>query len=806
MNNTTYDSQQFTIQELLNQAQDKKITIPCIQRPFVWSPKQIAVFIDSLLRGWPYGTMLFLEKSNSGESLFSSRCFVTQISSEERPDKEEEISYQYLVLDGQQRYQSMYTVFAPHSEGYEATAKEWADDGCPVSGKKANHEKYVRYLCFNLNAWKNGWADSYVETDELEDAGIIWKTREELEAGKDQFVKICDVFAGAATTSSDYNDTLSFLTRTVESLKNHCVPILIINQDKCGDSGEREDAVVRMFTRLNMAGTPLTKEQLLAATIKKSWQDFPARIEEFRAYYSGKNYNMELSIDDVVNGFNIIIKAITGEKDTRDAYKKIQTTAGWERYWQLFRIATQDVFDGLQSRKMHWKHEYSSLYLIWYAVALLGLKHKSSDVSENGMADSVDEIIHVLIKWMFVSTWSKIWSNRSGQSVKHYMNEILSLPEKFSPSEVIQKWVMDAKLQEGAKASVERLMASSRGDVRQYYTYLLVWHRMESERAKLITRFGKEASWDVDHLIPFAWSENKKELHHVLSNLGNCWLLNSSANVKKSDSSFKDFLSTYNEDDKLSKISSTLCTTDVHLSQELTDINSEELEKQILEREKSIKDSLKQYIEDSNHMELSYDEEENVANYDVGIFEGNAYIKSPHYKNLKTEKSKSSYLSNIRRVHNALGWSKKTGPCESGTTLKAVKENIKNNKKEYIKRVPEDCNNCKSAWSAYVSFLAGETRKRNGNTNGSSSDNIGTLNVDKIYLGTEFLQSLTCAPRTKRDYASNTRSAMRKLELTAEDMAQKNEAELETLYQEAGQFGNCAKGWRRYLQFLKANL
>ena len=571
MNNTTYDSQQFTIQELLNQAQDKKITIPCIQRPFVWSPKQIAVFVDSLLRGWPYGTMLFLEKSSSGESLFSSRCFVTQISSEERPDKEEEISYQYLVLDGQQRYQSMYTVFAPHSEGYEATAKEWADDGCPVSGKKANHEKYVRYLCFNLNAWKNGWGDSYAETDELEDAGIIWKTREELEAGKDQFVKICDVFAGAATTSSDYNDTLSFLTRTVESLKNHCVPILIINQDKCGDSGEREDAVVRMFTRLNMAGTPLTKEQLLAATIKKAWQDFPARIEEFRAYYSGKNYNMELSIDDVVNGFNIIIKAITGEKDTRDAYKKIQTTAGWERYWQLFRIATQDVFDGLQSRKMHWKHEYSSLYLIWYAVALLVLKHKSSDVSENGMADSVDEIIHVLIKWMFVSTWSKIWSNRSGQSVKHYMNEILSLPEKFSPSEVIQKWVMDAKLQEGAKASVERLMASSRGDVRQYYTYLLVWHRMESERAKLITRFGKEASWDVDHLIPFAWSENKKELHHVLSNLGNCWLLNSSANVKKSDSSFKDFLSTYNEDDKLSKISSTLCTTDVHLSQELTD-------------------------------------------------------------------------------------------------------------------------------------------------------------------------------------------------------------------------------------------
>ena len=34
------------------------LLIPDLQRPFRWSPAQVTRLIDSLMRGWPFGTLL----------------------------------------------------------------------------------------------------------------------------------------------------------------------------------------------------------------------------------------------------------------------------------------------------------------------------------------------------------------------------------------------------------------------------------------------------------------------------------------------------------------------------------------------------------------------------------------------------------------------------------------------------------------------------------------------------------------------------------------------------------------------------
>ena len=51
--------------QLLHELLDKASTgdgatllIPDLQRPFVWTPKQVTLLIDSLIRGWPFGTLL----------------------------------------------------------------------------------------------------------------------------------------------------------------------------------------------------------------------------------------------------------------------------------------------------------------------------------------------------------------------------------------------------------------------------------------------------------------------------------------------------------------------------------------------------------------------------------------------------------------------------------------------------------------------------------------------------------------------------------------------------------------------------
>ena len=72
----------YGLTELVELINNKKIDIPTIQRGFVWSIHQIEIFWDSLLRGYPVGTLVFNKK------------------------KEE-----FLILDGQQRLTSIYLAF-----------------------------------------------------------------------------------------------------------------------------------------------------------------------------------------------------------------------------------------------------------------------------------------------------------------------------------------------------------------------------------------------------------------------------------------------------------------------------------------------------------------------------------------------------------------------------------------------------------------------------------------------------------------------------------------------------------------------
>lgn len=56
-----YGDQHSVLKELLAMAgnhEDATLLIPDLQRPYVWQPSQVIVLINSLIRGWPFGTLL----------------------------------------------------------------------------------------------------------------------------------------------------------------------------------------------------------------------------------------------------------------------------------------------------------------------------------------------------------------------------------------------------------------------------------------------------------------------------------------------------------------------------------------------------------------------------------------------------------------------------------------------------------------------------------------------------------------------------------------------------------------------------
>ena len=92
----------FTLQEIANwqlHPADSLVELPSIQRGFVWKPKQVEDLWDSILRGFPIGSLLF---SKTGDKLH--------------------------LMDGQQRSTSIFLgYFNPYDT--ESPAKAWAIKG-----------------------------------------------------------------------------------------------------------------------------------------------------------------------------------------------------------------------------------------------------------------------------------------------------------------------------------------------------------------------------------------------------------------------------------------------------------------------------------------------------------------------------------------------------------------------------------------------------------------------------------------------------------------------------------------------------
>ena len=73
-----YDQDSKPLADLLAEASSEQgatLLVPDLQRPYVWSPNQVTLLVDSLLRGWPFGTLLLWEMRSDHVASIPSRPF-----------------------------------------------------------------------------------------------------------------------------------------------------------------------------------------------------------------------------------------------------------------------------------------------------------------------------------------------------------------------------------------------------------------------------------------------------------------------------------------------------------------------------------------------------------------------------------------------------------------------------------------------------------------------------------------------------------------------------------------------------------
>jgi Protein of unknown function DUF262 len=98
----------YSIRQIIEKVANGQIRIPTFQRGFVWEPEMIAYLMDSIYKGYPFGTLLFWRTKEALKSEKSLGPF-------DLIEKEAGLPLDY-VLDGQQRITSIFGVFQSELE------------------------------------------------------------------------------------------------------------------------------------------------------------------------------------------------------------------------------------------------------------------------------------------------------------------------------------------------------------------------------------------------------------------------------------------------------------------------------------------------------------------------------------------------------------------------------------------------------------------------------------------------------------------------------------------------------------------
>jgi hypothetical protein len=365
-----YEEKTETLHQLLDRARSDDgatVLIPDLQRPYVWTPNQVALLMDSLIRGWPFGTLLMWKIGQGEIQNIPHRQFWRVVDRTGDGDggavarKDPPASY-HMVLDGQQRVQSLLLALGGDAWGFKMEDRDWAEElhERRVRGRRGIYRHWSKAsLCFDLDEFQKQYDTGggllsvdfrkvlcWVITDPA-DGQSKWGKPENYEepllrkadaANQGRFIRVSrlwketlpnqnikeagfrdiakKLFEEEAIPEGKAKKALGpmgeFMT-TLRDVKLSKVTYLeLIPFDaNVWTEDTYNDAIVNIFTRLNTAGRTLTREEITLAWLKVGWdstatdgktagQCFEELLKELGAL------GLEIGMDDLVSAVSVV--------------------------------------------------------------------------------------------------------------------------------------------------------------------------------------------------------------------------------------------------------------------------------------------------------------------------------------------------------------------------------------------------------------------------------------------------------------------------------------------------------------------
>lgn len=451
-----HDSQR--LHELLEKASapgGATMLIPDLQRPFVWTPNQVTLLIDSLIRGWPFGTLLLWKVNQSELQGIPFRAFWSVV---DRTDSAEgaQVSQMnppaeyHMVLDGQQRVQSLLLALGGDDWGFKLEDRDWTEeikDQRP-RGRRSRHPHWSKAsLCFDLYCFLEEYGkagDSLLAVDFRK--VLVWAVLDPQDGQSDypkpqnyehplplasapenrgrlirlsrlwsaalpnaglkeaQFRQIARPVLEQHEVSADVIENLlpplGELLSTLRDVKLADVTFLELQpfDPAIWNVDEYNDAIVSIFTRLNTAGRTLEREEIILAWLKVGW--LPASTEGKPAGECFLELQQALGESQLSIGLDALVSAASflwsvSENDGR-------------------LLANSDLLKGEVTRPMA-----SALSRRWGAVSnsfeigTNALMQRSLEYGQSGHFSSLYALA-VLWGWVFVA---EIWKSNNALPV-----------------------------------------------------------------------------------------------------------------------------------------------------------------------------------------------------------------------------------------------------------------------------------------------------------------------------------------------------------------------------------------------------
>jgi len=507
--------------------------LPAIQREFVWPPEKIEALFDSLLRGYPIGTLLIWDVREPEIHEFTFYDLIRNFDVRNTHNEKVNLANRKSckgILDGQQRITSLLIGFLGSYTDKVKYRRKTDPNAYPETRlhinllfqpQKDSPQRFqIKFLSDEQRAHAmNAYWFPFSKILPLDNEDKIFEFRK----------------------STPFRDDLVF-EKTINKLFHVVHKSRSISCFLCTE--QDLDEVLNIFVRLNTGGVPLSYSDLLLSLATAAWKQYDARESVYKLVNQLNNEcggRFAFSKDFVLKTL-----LVASDKDVRFKTENIRKRNQLEDIWDEVQVALKTAVRLVASFGFGSETLTAPYALIPIAYYIYKNKQPEPFLSHE-MYQQDRETIRT---WLLRILLGKVFRGQTDNVLTNIRSEILKsqdsgqTPNGF-PAEQIMRQLSAQRNLVFTKASLEQLVDDTEyGDPHAFAVLALIYPHLKYQYS----------SFHVDHMHPKSEfnrtnlekiGTDKDDIDFCLSNynrLPNLQLLPGPVNEAKTKKSFEDWL------------------------------------------------------------------------------------------------------------------------------------------------------------------------------------------------------------------------------------------------------------------------